>query len=45
MLVPLPVLEGGQKLDPRKAGEIEAEGQDIKERLEVDKRNHVVLLE
>ena len=38
----LSVLEEGQKPDPRKAGEMGAEGQDIKERLEVAKRNHVV---
>ena len=32
------MLEGGQKPDPRKAGEREAEGQDIKEKVEVAKK-------
>ena len=32
------MLDGGQTPNPRKAGEMGAEGQDIKERLEVAKR-------
>ena len=38
----LPVLEGGQKPDPRKTVQMGAKGQDIDQRLEVAERNHVV---
>ena len=36
----LPVLEGGQKPDHRRTGEVGTEGQNVVGRLEVAKRNH-----
>ena len=39
-IVPLPVLEGNQKSDPRDIKEMGAKSRDIKERVEMTKRNH-----
>ena len=39
-IVALPVLEGNQKPDPREIVEMGAKSKNIKERLEVAKRNH-----
>ena len=44
-IVPLPMLEGNQKPDPRGFGEMGAKGKNIKERLEVAQRNHDASLE
>ena len=44
-IVPLPVLEGNQKPDPREITEMGTKGKDIKERLEVAERNHGASLE
>ena len=40
LIVSLPVLEGNEKPDPRTIKEMEAKSKNIKERLEVAKRNY-----